>query len=336
MTVSFQWHSITVYSSMDALTAQAWEDDAALCWDFTTDAPTVNAESDVSDVCLVLTNMYGSEDFDCPALESEYSSALIRTMANRCTNTIVIIHNPGVGIINPSWYDHPNVQAISFAHYPGQCSGKALVDLLYGRESFSARLPYTVAKKELAYGPLLDPDLPEGGFYYWPHSSFTDCRHFDYYNIEPHFEFGFGLSYTTFAYQGIELSSNNTHGQSTYPKGPIEQGGALDLWDILITVEATVWSIGSVDGAEVAQLYLAVPGSGKDGNPTKTLRGFDKENIRLFRIIPIYSALHGTTYSIYYALSITVRKSVRALLASPGFVSSASLRALIFDHESAS
>lgn len=272
----------TVYSPMDALTAQAWEDDTALYWDFTTNAPTVNAESDV---CLVLTNLYGSEDFDRPALESDYSSALIRNVANRCTNTVVIIHNPGVGTVDPSWYDHPNVKALIFAHYPGQYSGKALVDLLYGRENFSGRLPYTVAKKELDYGPLLNPDLPAGDFYYWPQSNFTegpliDYRRFDYYNIEPQFEFGFGLSYTSFAYQGIELSSNNIHGESTYPKGPIEQGGALDLWDILVTVDATARNIGSVDGAEVAQLYLAVPGSAKDGNPAKTLRGFDKQYIK--------------------------------------------------------
>ena len=272
----------TVYSPMDALTNQAWEDDTALYWDFTNDAPSVDA---ASDVCLVLTNLYGSEDFDRPSLESDYSNTLIRNVADKCNNTIVIIHNPGVATVNPSWYEHPNVKGLIFAHYPGQYSGKALVDLLYGRESFSGKLPYTVAKNESDYGPLLNPDLPEGDFYYWPQSNFTegsliDYRRFDYNNIQPEFEFGFGLSYTSFTYQALSISARNANNQAPYPKGPIQEGGAVDLWDNLVTVKATVHNTGSTDGAEVAQLYLKVPGAGKNGNPVKTLRGFDKLHIK--------------------------------------------------------
>lgn len=272
----------TVSAPLDALINQAWQDDTALYWDLTNDAPTVNA---ASDVCLVLTNLYGSEDFDRPALDSDYSNTLINNVANTCENIVVIIHNPGVATVNPSWYNHPNVKALIFGHYPGQYSGKALVDLLYGRENFSGKLPYTVAKNESDYGPLLNPDLPEGDFYYWPQSNFTegaliDYRRFDYNDIQPQFEFGFGLSYTKFTYESLRLATHILNKQATYPKGPIQEGGAVDLWDELVTITATVHNTGSVDGAEAAQLYLKVPGAGKNGNPVKTLRGFDKQHIK--------------------------------------------------------
>lgn len=60
-----------------------------------------------------------------------------------------------------------------------------------------------------------------------------------------------------------------------YPTGPVQPGGAIDLWDIIATVSATVQNTGSVTGAEVAQLYVGIP----DG-PVKQLRGFSKVEIQ--------------------------------------------------------
>jgi beta-glucosidase len=56
---------------------------------------------------------------------------LILTTANRCANTIVILHTVGA-VIMESWYDHPNVTAILYAGLPGQESGNALLDILLG------------------------------------------------------------------------------------------------------------------------------------------------------------------------------------------------------------
>lgn len=51
----------------------------------------------------------------------------------------------------------------------------------------------------------------------------------------------------------------------------VEQGGAVDLWDTVTTVTATIHNTGSASGAEVAQLYIGIP-----ANPIKQLRGFEK------------------------------------------------------------
>jgi beta-glucosidase len=79
-----------------------------------------------------------------------------------------------------------------------------------------------------------------------------DYRHFDAKNITPRYEFGFGLSYTTFVYSGLSVKS-------------VGDGA---------TVSFTVKNNGSVDGTEIPQLYLGFPAAA--GEPPKLLRGFDE------------------------------------------------------------
>ena len=60
------------------------------------------------------------------------------------------------------WIDHPNVTAVIFAHLPGQDAGRALVELMYGEQAPSGRLPYTVARNESDYSEeLLWPVRPD-------------------------------------------------------------------------------------------------------------------------------------------------------------------------------
>ena len=72
------------------------------------------------------------------------------------------------------------------------------MDVLFGNVNPAARLPYTIAHKESDYNgeicPCCECDYEEG--------LFIDYRHFDQASISPRFEFGFGLSYTTFNYSG--------------------------------------------------------------------------------------------------------------------------------------
>ncbi|KAJ3500577.1 hypothetical protein NM208_g17112 [Fusarium decemcellulare] len=167
------------------------------------------------------------------------------------------------------------------AHLPGEESGNALVQILYGDVNPSGKLPYTVAKNESDYGPLLLPDQAVTPYGIFPQSNFTegnfiDYRHFDRENIEPRYPFGFGLSYTTFALDnlGIVLLSNAS--LSRYPRGPTLQGGPVGLWDVVARVTARVTNTGDVTGAEVAQLYLGIPDDKENTVPARQLRGFVK------------------------------------------------------------
>ncbi|KAL1962259.1 hypothetical protein VTN77DRAFT_9849 [Rasamsonia byssochlamydoides] len=133
--------------------------------------------------------------------------ALVQEVAGNCSQTMVIIHAPGP-ILMEGWIDHPNVTAVLFAGLPGQESGNSLVDVLYGDVNPSGKLPWTVGKTRQDYGTdvLYEPNgpVPQIDF---SEGLFIDYRWFDKHGIEPRFEFGFGLSYTTFDYQDLRIET---------------------------------------------------------------------------------------------------------------------------------
>ncbi|QKD61980.2 glycoside hydrolase superfamily [Fusarium oxysporum Fo47] len=270
------WSSFS--SPFDAFVTRARKDGTALFWDFESWDPSVNP---TSEACIVAGNAWASEGWDRPATYDAYTDELINNVADKCANTIVVLHNAGTRLVD-GFFSHPNVTAIIYAHLPGQDSGAALVSLLYGDENPSGRLPYTVARNETDYGHLLKPDLTlaPNQFQHFPQSDFSegvfiDYRHFDAKNITPRFEFGFGLSYTTFEYADLQVSNSQAQTQD-YPAGALTEGGRSDLWDVVATVTANVSNTGSIDGKEVAQLYVGVPGDG----PVRQLRGFTKPAIK--------------------------------------------------------
>ena len=249
-------------------------------WDFNTENATSNINSN-SDACLVFLNAASSEGVDRPSVRDSFSDSLVKNIAADCDNTIVTIHNAGVRLVD-EWIEHPNVTAVIFAHLPGQDSGEAITKILYGDVSPSGKLPYSVPRNESDYGPVYAPVTHSGWDRYFPQDDFkegvfTDYRAFDREGIDPRFEFGFGLTYTTFEYSNLKIE--NTVDSSTltsYPMGPIIPGGHSDLWDTIATVTADVTNTGSVEAAEIAQLYVGIP---MQDQPIRQLRGFDKVTV---------------------------------------------------------
>ncbi|SPO01536.1 probable beta-D-glucoside glucohydrolase [Cephalotrichum gorgonifer] len=193
-------------------------------------------------------------------------NALVKAVAAANPNTIVVAHSTGP-IILESILENAGVKGIVWAGLPGQENGNALVDILWGDTNPNGKLPYTLGKKPGDWGTSVvqgDDNFREG--------LYIDYRHFDKNNIEPRYEFGFGLSYTTFEYADITVDSTATAGPAT---GDLAPGGPKDLYDTVATVTATITNSGSVDGAEVAQLYVTLPASAPEA-PPKQLRGFAK------------------------------------------------------------
>jgi beta-glucosidase len=257
----------------DAFLRQARTDGTLLAWDFYNLEPTVNA---ASDACIVFINAEASEGWDRPSLADSYSDHLVENVASQCSNTIVAIHNAGIRLVD-RWIDNPNVTAVIYAHLPGQDSGQALVDVMYGMQSPSGRLPYTVANKASDYGKLLAPVVPDSTTQWHTQANFTegvyiDYKHFIAKNITPRFEFGYGLTYSTFEYSNLQATVVGD--VSTAPLSSnteLIEGGVPELWQIVAQVTTTVTNTGSVAASEVAQLYVHVP-----GGPAKVLRGFEK------------------------------------------------------------
>ncbi|AEO64446.1 glycoside hydrolase family 3 protein [Thermothielavioides terrestris NRRL 8126] len=266
-----------VVSPFQALQERLSKDRGILRWDFYSENPTpyVNA-----DACLVFINAYASESFDRTSLTDDFSDRLVLNVASWCANTIVVVHSAGIRTVD-AWITHPNVTATLFAGLPGQESGHALAAVLYGDVNPSGRLPYTVARAEADYGALLNSSVSAARF---PEANFTerlwiDYRAFDRDALAPRFEFGFGLSYTSFAYAGLAVSllRRAPAAPAEFPDQsvPVVQGGHPALWEVVAVVRCTVTNTGAVEGAEVAQLYVGVPGAGED-SPVRQLRGFVK------------------------------------------------------------
>ncbi|RMZ76663.1 hypothetical protein DV738_g4783, partial [Chaetothyriales sp. CBS 135597] len=269
---------VYVSSPHDALVAYASEHDVALMWDYVNINET-GFVNEASDACLVFINAWATEGRDRASLSDEYSDNLVNNIADQCANTIVIVNNAGIRVVD-GFYSHPNVTAIIYSHLPGQDAGKALVSILFGETSPSGKLPYTVAKNESDYGSVLSPSLPVAPYEFFPQSDFSeglmiDYRAFDAQEIEPRFEFGFGLTYTTFEYSDLSVGSTDAS-TAAYPTGEILPGGKEDLWDNLFLVSVKVHNTGSeFSAAEIAQLYVTIPGSGMG----RQLRGFAKTEI---------------------------------------------------------
>ncbi|KAL2270497.1 hypothetical protein VTJ83DRAFT_2681 [Remersonia thermophila] len=135
---------------------------------------------------------------------------LVKNVASWCPNTIVVIHSTGPVLLT-EWYDNPNVTAILWAGLPGQESGNSIVDVLYGRTS-PGRSPFTWGRTREDYGAdvMYKPNNGNGA----PQQDFTegvfiDYRAFDKADKAPIYEFGHGLSYTTFKYANLQIQKHN-------------------------------------------------------------------------------------------------------------------------------
>ncbi|KAI5358510.1 Putative glycoside hydrolase, family 3, glycoside hydrolase family 3 domain, immunoglobulin [Septoria linicola] len=284
-----------ISSPYEALQARAYDDDTSIFYDFTSHDPRVVPGSDA---CLVFINEYASEAWDRPGLADEESDDLVSSVASQCNNTVVVIHNAGPRLVD-DWIENNNITAVVFAHLPGQDAGRAIVSLLYGDVSFSGRLPYTVAKKESDYGNLAGPCVDESRD---PQCDFSegvniDYRHFLARKATPRYEFGYGLTYSTFEYSGLGIKMNATATADIANTAPIYAnfttnqnserndvgiGGLQSLYESVGTIGATITNTGKTSAAEVAQLYLEipVPNESLGDNPnTRVLRGFEKVDV---------------------------------------------------------
>ncbi|KAL1688130.1 glycoside hydrolase family 3 protein [Schizophyllum commune] len=209
---------------------------------------------------------------------------LILAVAAQNNNTIVVVHSVGPLILEP-WIDHENVTAVLWAGVPGNEAGNSLVDVLYGRWNPSGRLPYTIAKSLEDYGTGLILGGTNEDFLNIPYTEglFVDYRRFDYFNITPRFEFGFGLSYTDFEYSNLVISAVDAPDGTdqdladAWAQGvasPIAEGSSTALWlhRPAFTVEFDVTNSGDLFGGEIPQLYVNPPDG--SGEPPSVLKGF--------------------------------------------------------------
>lgn len=172
---------------------------------------------------------------------------------------VVVVLNVGGVCETSSWRDHPD--AILLAWQPGQEGGHAVADILKGKINPSGKLPDTFPLKyedvpSAASFPGEPADNPVNSFY--TEGIYVGYRYYDTFAKPAAYDFGYGLSYTTFEYSDLTLSSVN--------------------FDKTLQVTVTVRNSGKTAGKEVVQLYLAAPQQ-KMEKPVQELKGFAKTRL---------------------------------------------------------
>ncbi|OAX34984.1 glycoside hydrolase family 3 protein [Rhizopogon vinicolor AM-OR11-026] len=282
-------------SPYEAIQARARVDQSSVFWDFDNWDLSKAGNSVIGmEVAIVFVNSDSGEGYitvDGNAGDRQNLTAwhqgdeLILAVAAQNNNTIVVTNSVGPLIIEP-WVEHPNVTAIVWANLGGNEAGNAIADILYGAWNPSGKLPYTIAKSPMDYpaqlvtggtaADILSINYTEG--------LFIDYRWFDAQNITPRYEFGFGLSYTTFEYSDLAITTINPTADyaqmdliDNWENGgatPIAEGSSTALWLHMPAYQVTfdVENTGSLYGGEVPQLYLHHSPSA--GEPPSVLKGF--------------------------------------------------------------
>lgn len=221
-----------------------------------------------SGIAVVFVNQPASEGRDLPSLSlPDNQDRLVSAVAAANPRTIVVLETGGP--VTMPWIDQ--VSAVLEAWYPGIRGAEAIANIMFGDANPSAKLPITFARTE---ADLPHPQIPGparggepapgaggfGGFGGPPLPPFdidyteglkVGYKWFDAEERQPLYPFGYGLAYTTFAYSGLQASPKN--------------------------VAFTVKNIGRRAGAEIAQVYVALPRSANE--PPKRLIGWEKVSL---------------------------------------------------------
>ena len=187
--------------------------------------------------------------FQLPPAQDE----LINQVVGANKNTIVVVTSGGAVDMN-RWLGH--VPALFESWYAGQEQGTALAQLIFGEYSPSGKLPVTF-ERSWEENPAHDNYYPKSGEkrIEYKEGVFFGYRYFDKVPVKPQFPFGYGLSYTTFAYKNLSITPASAAGEQ------------------VIDVSLDVTNTGHRAGAEVAEVYVGEPNATVP-RPVKELKGF--------------------------------------------------------------
>lgn len=197
-------------------------------------------------------------DFYLNDIEKELIKKVSSAFRTQGKKVIIVLNIGGVIEIN-SWRDYAD--AILLSWQPGQEAGNAIADVLSGKVNPSGKLATTfpVDYKDVASSknfPGIPAEKPTDVTY--EEDIYVGYRYFDSFGVKPAFEFGYGLSYTTFSITNVKTSSSKFKDK--------------------VTVTVDVTNTGNVPGKEVVQIYLTAPSQSMN-KPLKELKAFGKTGL---------------------------------------------------------
>ncbi|MEN8122746.1 MAG: glycoside hydrolase family 3 C-terminal domain-containing protein [Bacteroidota bacterium] len=224
----------------------------------TEDAVKLAAKSDVVVLAMGLDKELEGEAVDRARLNLDEDQLELIKRVLAVNKNVVMVLNNATPILMDEWLD--KTSAVIEALYPGQEGGNSLADIIFGDVNPSGKLPLTFPKK-WEDTPIANTYPGEKEVAYYKEGIFVGYRHYDKENIEPLFPFGFGLSYTTFEYSDLKLSSEE-----------ITQNDTLEI-------SVMVKNSGEKDGDEVVQLYISDKAASVE-REVKSLKGFKRVSLK--------------------------------------------------------
>jgi beta-glucosidase len=217
-------------------------------------AVTAARGADVALLYIALPSYKESEGYDRTDLDlTAQQIALIKAVSAVQPNTVVVLNN-GAPVAMSEWID--GVAAVLEAWMMGEAGGGAIADVLYGHVNPSGKLAETFPLK-LSDTPAYI-NFPGGnGAVQYGEGIFVGYRYYDMKEVPVLFPFGYGLSYTTFAYTNLKLSTSSFR----------------DVDGLTVSVDVT--NTGKLAGKEIVQVYVHDQQSGLV-RPPKELKGFAK------------------------------------------------------------
>jgi len=216
-----------------------------------------------SDIAIITLGRSAGENYEngyLPITETELD--LVRNVSDvfrAAGKKVIVILNVGGVWETASWRDYAD--AILFAWQPGQEGGNAIADILKGAINPSGKLPDSFPLKyedvpSADSFPGDPPEEPVNSFY--TEGIYVGYRYYDSFEVPTAYEFGYGLSYTTFEYSDIELSDQS--------------------FSSTLKVTVKIKNSGKMAGKEVVQLYLSAPSTAIE-KPVHELKGFAKTKL---------------------------------------------------------
>lgn len=214
-----------------------------------------------TDTAIYVVRRTAGEENDRKAEKGDYylsdaERADLETIADLFDHTVVVLNSC---VVDLNFADEiPGIDGLVYMGLAGMEGGRALAELLLGRENFSGRLTDTFAARYSDYPAAAHfagaDGEPEHAVY--QEDIYVGYRWFDTFGIEPLYPFGFGMSYTSFAMETLSARAD---------------------WNN-VALDVRVYNIGNVAGRQVVQVYVSAP-QGRLAKPWQELRGYAKTGL---------------------------------------------------------
>lgn len=235
-------------------------------------------DADVALLYIALPSSIESEGYDRVNMNlTEQQIALIEAVSKVQPKTVVVLNN-GAPVVMEPWIN--GVAAVIEGWMMGQAGGVAIADVLFGKVNPCGKLAETFPKKLVDTPAYLN--WPGGaGKVHYGEGLFIGYRYYDAKQVPVQFPFGYGLSYTTFAYSNAKVS------KKTFK----------DVDGLTVSVDVT--NTGKVTGKEIVQVYVHDQKSTLV-RPEKELKGFKKVELKPGETKTVSIALDFRSFAYYH------------------------------------